>query len=173
MANRPITEKKLLQLRLKMVKHATHLGHWSPEDIASEYVVRLLEGLHQRATIGQAYIDIVRLVSGNKRQPGYKAKQALSMVASQEAQDHFTNTQPSVIQLTQDEMLDLEKACRSIKCTRSQFIVHQLLLGFTQREIANELGLTEGRVNQLVHQILSDLSVKVVRSATHPIRGTF
>jgi len=69
-----VTTQKLLQLRSRMVKEATQRFHTDPEGIASIYVIRLLEGLHKKATVSQAYIDIVRLESGRKA--SYEAKVA-------------------------------------------------------------------------------------------------
>jgi DNA-directed RNA polymerase specialized sigma24 family protein len=161
MATKKLTEEVLLKLRQRMVKHAFMTGHPHPEDVASEYVLRLLEGLHQRSTISQAYIDILRLQTGRKSHSSestYKARQALTMVASSEEQADFYENQPDVVSsLCIDDKLDLLARLESIRCKRTTYIVMKYLEGYVLREIADQLSLTESRVNQILNRALADL----------------
>ncbi len=160
MATKRLTDEVLLKLRARMVKHAVQNYHPHPEDIASEYVCRLLEGLHQRSTIGQAFIDIMRKSTGRKSastEETYKARQALTMVATSEEQEKFYSNQPALDRISIDDRMDLERKLNTIKCTRTTFIFRQLLMGYTQEEIADSLGLTLGRINQIVNRTIQDL----------------
>lgn len=159
---RLLTEDILLKLRSRMVKHATANYHQHPEDIASEYVVRLLDGLHQRSTIGQAYIDIIRISTGRKgasTEETYKSRQALTMVASSEEQETFYSNQPSLDQISVDDLLDLQKVLSQIKCERTIHIFKMVLQGYVLKDIAKDLGLTESRINQIVNRTLADLAI--------------
>lgn len=165
MAIRKLTEDVLLKLRARMVKQASANQHPHPEDIASEYVIRLLEGLHQRSTVGQAYIDIIRLQSGRKTQNGksnenYKARQSLTMVASSEEQEKFYANQPCMEHAVSiDDRLDLERILNKIKCERTIHIFKMVLQGYVLKDIAKDLGLTESRINQIVNRTLADLAI--------------
>lgn len=151
-----ITPAVLKSLRDRMVKHAFTCGHREPEEIASQYVVRLLEGLHQTATIGQAYIDIVRLSSGRKsttKAEVYERRQALTMVASSEEQEAFYSNQPEVgpdLDAELDRKARWERIFNCIKDKRTRQIYAWYLQGWTQEEIAIELGLTPARVAQII-----------------------
>lgn len=157
------TPDELLQLRKRMVKHATSAGNRHPEDIASEYVVRLLEGLHTRATISQAYIDIMRTKTGRKITNGkcseesYRSRQSLGMVASSEAQDNYVRTAPVIEELSLDERIDLKRMVQRIKCTRTQEMISLKLEGYVNSEIAAKFSLTESRVHQIIDREIERL----------------
>lgn len=154
-----LDEPTLLKLRLKMVKHASISRHPHPEDIASEYVVGLLQGLHAHQTIGQAYIDIVRRVTGRKGSPGYEFKLSMQMVPKTEKQANVVNLLEDVTQgLSVDQRIDLKKALGQIENERTKVILAKVLAGWGQQEIADEYGLTLSRINQIINRELAWLS---------------
>lgn len=131
-------------------------------------MVRLLEGLHQTATIGQAYIDIIRLASGRKsttKDEVYQRRQALIMVASSEEQETFYSSQPD-ISLDMDAELDRkarwERIFSCIKDRRTRQIFAWYLEGWTQEEIAIELGLTPARVAQIISRQAKAIGEKML-----------
>lgn len=150
---KPIPAETLMRLRAKMHRTASYKGHPHPDDIAQEYVMRLLEGYHEKATIDQAYVDICRLSSGRKGQPGYDAKRTLNMVASSDEQVKFYTNQPNPFEdFTIDDRLDLEKILSQLDCPRLIHIFTMRLKGFTLAEIGRDLKLTESRINQIVNR---------------------
>jgi DNA-directed RNA polymerase specialized sigma24 family protein len=133
-----------------MKRKADFSNHPDPEGIASEYVIRLMEGYHQRATVDQAYIDICRLTVGRKGQPGYEGKKRLNMLALTAEQNDHADLQPSTSNLTADQRLDLAKALGCIKNRRTRDIFDKVLKGWTYQDIADDLGLTLARIQQIV-----------------------
>lgn len=133
-----------------MLKKAQYKNHPFPEDVAQEYVCRLLEGLHAKATVDQAYVDIQRMRSGRKTQPGYEAKTRLASLASEKQMDatHLIPNEPP--DLNVDEMIDLKMYMSKIKNPRMQVIFEMRLEGFTMLEIAKELGVTQSYIHQLI-----------------------
>lgn len=152
-----------MSLRQRMVRHADIAKHPSPDDIASEYVCRLLEGYHQRATIAQAYIDICRLQTGRKGQPGYEAKKTLNMLAISEEQMDSTFRIPAIEDLSVDDRLDLERAFSLIKCARTKEMFTLYLKGHNYGEIALIYELTESRVHQILNREMLRLSDRLNR----------
>lgn len=153
-----LDQDTLIHLRKRMLRKAEISNHHSPEDIASEYVARLLEGYHTRATIDQAYIDICRLSSGRKGQPGYKAKKCLNNLALTEEQQDHADLQPNPFKtLDQDDLMDLEKQISRIQCGRTKDIFTYLLMGLTLQEIGDKYGLTQSRVQQIVSREITYL----------------
>lgn len=171
---KPLTDETLLSLRKRMLIHATQAGHREPEEIASEYVVRLLEGLHQSATISQAYIDILRLQSGRKgasSEENYKKRQALTMVASTEEQEKYYATQadhePAI---SVDEAMDLDRVLSTIKCPKKAKVFALYREGYTQDEIAVKMKLTLGRINQIINRTCAELHEEVNSKAGRRIQ---
>lgn len=145
-----ISQSTLLKLHAKMLKKAQMKGHPFPDDVAQEYAMRLLEGLHAKATIDQAYVDILRLRSGRKTQPGYEAKKALASLTTEKQMDHLAFIVDEREDLSQDEMLDLKRLMGRIKNPRMQTIFRLRLEGFTMLEIARSLDVTQAYIHQLI-----------------------
>lgn len=144
-----ISTEDLLKLRSRMVKEAQSHFHTDPEGIASIYVIRLLEGLHAKATVSQAYIDIIRLESGRKGFKSYENRKSINQVASSEDQLSYMENQPEVLDISVDDRLDLNQALQFVK-PKYKPVFDKLLLGWKQAEIAEDIGLTESRVNQII-----------------------
>lgn len=151
MARRPkLTQETLIKLRSRMKRKADYSGHSDPDGIANEYVVRLMEGYHQRATVDQAYIDICRLSTGRKGQPGYEAKKRLNMIPLTAEQNDHADLQPAPSTLSDDQRLDLERALKCIKDKRTLGIFLKVLDGWTYQAIADDMDLTLARIQQIV-----------------------
>lgn len=150
---RVIDEPTLIKLRARMVKCALKKKHRNPEDVASEYVLRLLEGLHQKTTVDQAYIDIVR-TEANSRSKHYQTQLNLnSNVEDPDLVLSFKEAPPE--DLTIDDRIDLERYVTGIKCPKMKHIITSRLMGYTLEEIAQELGVTQSYVQQLVTRQLA------------------
>lgn len=160
---KPITQAKLLELHSRMVREAFHRKHTDPQGIAAEYVARLLEGYHQKATVAQAYIDICRLTLGRKGQPGYLAKKRLNMLAVSDAQNQAAEFQPQETNLTPDQWIDLKRALGLIKSKRTQDMFHKVIQGWTYEAIADEYGLTLTRVQQIVSREIVSIRAQLER----------
>lgn len=145
-----IPEKDLLKLHSRMIKEAQSKGHRDPEDIAQTYVERLLTGLHAKATVGQAYIDILRSTTGKSTQKGYKKKQALTMVAPQDAIDSFIRNAKYDVDSEIDYGLDIQRVMALVKPGKTALVFSLLMAGNNQKEVAMKMGLTDSRVNQII-----------------------
>lgn len=134
-----------------MLRTAEIKKHNSPEDVAALYVVRLLEGYHTKATVDQAYIDICRLETGRKGQPGYEAKKCLNSLALTEEQQDHADLQPSLLDgLSIDDMIDLKALIKKIEHPKTKLVFHYWLQGYTLLEIGEMLDLSMGRIQQIV-----------------------
>lgn len=153
-----IPVETLLRLRLKMRKLAEVKRHPHPDDIASEYVMRLLQGLHAKASVDQAYIDIIRNTSGRKGGAGYQSRISLSKVASVEKQDYFTLSEPNPLEdLSIDDWIDLKRYLAKVECPRVAKVLTLRLEGNTLQEIAEVMDLTESRIQQIISREIERL----------------
>lgn len=157
-----IDPSSLVKLHTKMVKCAQRKRHPSPEDIAQEYVCRLLEGLHQHATVDQAYIDILRLRSGRKgKGPGYDAKIRLHSLTTEKQMDHLNLIVDDTSNLSPDELLDLKAILLKIKHPQTKKVFHYKLLGLNNKEIGKKLGVGESRISQIIKVEIQRLQEEV------------
>lgn len=159
---RVLTEEQLLKLRSRMIKHASISGHPHPEDIAQEYMCRLLEGLHKKATVGQAYVDILRATQANARSKNYQKQLDLHSVRPDSEIEKSSEEQDG---LCTDELLDLKFIIESIEDTRVKRIFNMKLNGYNNLEIAEELNLTEGRISQIIMKETENLRESVQGSS--------
>lgn len=146
MRKRKIPVEKLLKLQKRMLFEATKRRNPHAEEIAAEYVVRLLSGLHKRATVSQAYIDIVRATQTNTRSKYKEAQYNL--------QNSLTKTgeMPQIEEASptsMDDLLDLKKVISLVKDQRHLYVFKQYLEGKNFNDIAKSLKLTESRVHQM------------------------
>jgi DNA-directed RNA polymerase specialized sigma24 family protein len=159
--NRELTEEVLLKLRSRMIKHASMNGHAHPEDIAQEYVVRLLEGHHQKATVSQAYIDILRKQTGRKGHKIYDAKRTLDSVVKTEAQLNSVLHQPNPDEgLSIDELIDLKNQLDQIQDSKLRKMFLLRLQGWTYEEIGIEFQYSQAYILLLIKQTIDDLNKK-------------
>jgi len=156
-----LTPETILTLHARMIKEAQSKGHRDPEDIAQSYVERLLMGLHAKATVGQAYIDIIRLTSGSKRMPGYAKKQALTMVATQDAIDSFNHSAQYDTHNMLFVGLDIQKVMGLVRPGKCALCFSLLMAGLNQKEIAQKMGLTESRINQIISREIDRIRYKL------------
>jgi hypothetical protein len=157
---RYLTQKKLLHLQSRMIKEAQCRLHPDPEGIASIYVIRLLEGLHKKSTVSQAYIDILRLESGRKGFKSYDARLNINRVASSEDQLSYMENQPEVLDISVDDRLDLHLALKFVK-PKYKPVFDKVLLGYKYGEIALEMGVMESRVHQIVTREIERIKYKL------------
>ena len=144
-----------------MVKCAQKKGHSSPEDIAQEYVCRLLQGLHSTATVDQAYIDIMRLTSGRKGLAQYDEKNTLNSLVSEKQMDAIQLIPGHSSDLNVDELIDLQAILQKIKHPQSKKVFLLKIEGWTNSEIGNRLGVGEARISQILIKEINRLSGKV------------
>lgn len=158
-----IPVETLLKLKAKMIKCAQVHRHPDPEDVAHTYIVRLLEGYHTKATVDQAFIDILRLTISRSDLPGYGARRTLNKVATyrQVEKSPYAYGHDLLDGLTQDELLDLKDVINDIKDSRTKEVFNYLLLGYTQKEIAGKFELSEARINQIILRQINVLHKKV------------
>jgi DNA-directed RNA polymerase specialized sigma24 family protein len=154
--DRVLDEKTLLRLRHRMLVHARCKQHKSPEDIAQEYVMRLLEGLHAHATISQAYVDIVRL-EANARSKFFADQIAIhtpNRIHMQDSEDndvHLVDTLPNPEpDLTTDEHIDFKHFMEHVSDGRMSEFIRLRIHGEAMKDIGTRYGLTESRVSQLL-----------------------
>jgi RNA polymerase sigma factor (sigma-70 family) len=149
-----------MELRARMIKHATFKGHKYPDDIAQEYCMRLLEGLHKHATVGQAYIDILR-----KTQAGTRNEKSFM------AQTNLLNPHPEsekilgllledtrIISL--DEQIDLKQVLEALPREKDRQFLLRRLDGCTHAELAAEEGVTASLIHQRETKLLDKLRLK-------------
>lgn len=129
-----------------MVKHAFFKGHRFPDEVANEYVTRLLQGLHKKATIGQAYIDITR-THLNLRS---KHKEAIINLEYGSSNSDTLNVVTETPIDQAENRLALHSALSKITDERTQQIFGMLLEGYTYKKIAKRYKLTEGRIQQII-----------------------
>lgn len=117
----------------------------SPEDAGQEYALRIFEGLHQRATVGQAVCDMSRELMGRAGQPGYEAKKAVALALQTDPEDIHTSHKPFDIV---NRRLFLERAMKRLSHDE-KIVMLMFLEGYTYAEIGDFLDLSEGRISQL------------------------
>nr|BFD64949.1 hypothetical protein BdHM001_36300 [Bdellovibrio sp. HM001] len=129
------------------------LGNIIPnEDLKQEYLTRLLEGLHKRATVGQAVIDIYRVMVANSKTSDYEARRnAATGPASLEDWTPFADPTESI-----ENRLAISSLTKHLP-ERDQYIINKILSGDSQRDVADELGLTESRLSQIYLRIIERL----------------
>lgn len=148
----------LMKLRTRMLKYAQTRknGRLTAEDIAQTYAMRLLEGLHKKATVQQAYIDIVRL-QANSRSKYYEDKLSLISVGS----SADVPEEAEVSELSQDETIDLKNILGTITNPKWELIVDLRLKGYTNKEIGCRVGMGEARVSQILQEIVETLQTTI------------
>lgn len=159
MAKRPkkLTEETLMKLRQRMVVQASVKRDPYPEEVANEYVARLLEGLHKKSTVHQAYIDIKR-TQMNLRS---KYAEAILSLEHGQANSEALGFLECKTNLSMDEKIDLKRILSQIQDERTRWIFVQVLKGWTYQDIATELKLSLARVQQIVTRQIEDLKDQV------------
>lgn len=134
----------------------------SPEDAGQEYVLRLLEGRHRHATVGQAMIDIAREISG--RSGGANHKERINIATAIPVMTEVLDLKPSVSQdvdtslLFQDLMIGLSQQQRRV--------IEMFRIGYTFGEMTKELKLSEARIHQIYKRAVKQMKA---RSERRPI----
>jgi RNA polymerase sigma factor (sigma-70 family) len=146
---RKLQTPKLLELmdRSRKCKVAQSRLFDSPDDAAQEYGLRMLEGKSQRATVGQALVDMIRERVGRTTAPGFLARMNLghALYINDETFDRGTDPYEAI-----DQRLVLEKLVLRLK-EREQHIMLMYLEGYTLSEIAREFKVTQAYIHQLWH----------------------
>lgn len=145
MVRRPLSDDVLIKLRTKMIRHATISNNPFPDDIANQYVINLLSGLHQHATISQAYVDILRTSSGRKSSEHYDTRMSLNSGTS-EVLDFLKEDYTENLH----DRLCVEKLIKLVSSQKLKKIFKFKLQGYTNLEIAEYFKVTEGRISQLI-----------------------
>ncbi len=169
---RVLTEEKLLKLRHRMLVHARYKQHRSPEDVAQEYVMRLMEGLHSHATVSQAYVDILR-IEANGRSKYFQDQLNINSPnrTQQDGEDndiHMVDTLPNPEpDLTADEHIDFKYFMDHVSDGRISEFIRLRIYGEAMKDIGTRYGLTESRISQLL-QFEVDRLKKLVEPTPPP-----
>lgn len=145
MVRRRITDEVLIKLRTKMIRHATTSNNPHPYDVANQYVVNLLSGLHQHATVSQAYVDILRTSSGRKSSENYDTRVGLNSSTS-EVLEHLQEDHTESLH----DHLCVEKLIELVHSQKLKKILKFKIQGYTNLEIAEYFNVTEARVSQII-----------------------
>jgi DNA-directed RNA polymerase specialized sigma subunit len=129
-----------------MLIEATKRRNPHAEEIAAEYVVRLLSGRHKKATVSQAYIDIVRVTQVNTRSKYKDLQYCLQNSLTKTGEMPQFEEEPK---LSMDSILDLKKIMSLLKDERLLSIFTQYLEGKNFNDIAKNLKVTESYIHQL------------------------
>jgi hypothetical protein len=127
------------------------------EDFAQEVLLRFSEGKGQHQTIDQAVLDAARSRFGRPGLPGHSLKHALETAQSIFDEDGGYAVEPVARELLGDRGT-FERIVGSLRRKRDQELLKAVYLeGRLHRELAIELGVTEGRISQLVKAAESEL----------------
>lgn len=145
-----INENDLVKLTKRMYIHALGLvrNTQQAEDISQEYGLRLLEGLHKTATVGQAYIDIRRAEGFDLRKTDSKFHQDKLIFMSQ-----YENIYDMIME-AEDSEVNFTIFSKDI-LEQFEHLEHldMLLLklkGFSNEEVGLQYGVSTQRVYQAV-----------------------
>lgn len=149
-----------MELRARMIKHATFKGHQYPDDVAQEYCMRLLEGLHKHATVGQAYIDILRKTgAGTRNEKSFMAQISL-LNPHPESEKILDLLLEDTKAISIDQQLDLKQIISALPKERDRLFLLRRLDGTTHAEIAAEEGVTPSLIHQRETKLLNKLREK-------------
>lgn len=140
------SEDILLNLRRRALIHAKKLGfnEEESEEIAQEYVLRVLTGKHSNSTVWQAVIDIVRSFFGRPTHVNYQNRKIIYAGYILETIDTG---------MTEEELNEAVKNLSKNLSVKEKFIFKMLSQGYTQKEIASLFSISETRLSQVVKQI--------------------
>lgn len=133
------------------------------EDFAQEFCIQAFE--HGKVRIDWVFADYLRENYGRTGTPGGDARaigraRTVSLDAPINSSKEDSELLLSVVGDTQnspDRELELRDLLRTLnpRTEREWFLVESTLAGYTNKQIADELGVTESRVSQLFKNILS------------------
>lgn len=161
---RKVNIAKLLDLKDRAAMESYRFGNifQSPEDAGQEYVLRLLEGRHRHATVGQAMIDIAREISGRSNSPNQKQRQNVmtAIPVMTEVLDRKPALAPDVdtSMLFEGLMIGLSKQQRRV--------IEMFRIGYTFGDIGKDMELSEARVHQIYKRAVASMKA---RSERRPI----
>ncbi len=149
-----------MELRARMIKHAAFKGHQYPDDVAQEYCMRLLEGLHKHATVGQAYIDILRKTgAGTRNEKSFMAQISL-LNPHPESEKILDLLLEDVKVISVEEKLDLKQIIQALPREKDRQLLLRRLEGTTHAELAAEEGVTPSMVHQRETKLILKLRDK-------------
>lgn len=144
------TDSEWKRLYEVIIHKAYCMGYgYEAEDIAQSIIERRLKGnYHRSQLINHSIVDYVRSEFGRPGSHKYDVKQS-------------THTRADFPEVETDwerfeALLDVEKLIMSLK-PRFRVILTAIMMGFTQREIANRLNLSDSRVGHLRTAALEEL----------------
>jgi len=136
----------LLKLRQKALFGSVKYGRLfdSPEDAANEYVARLLEGLHNKATIHQALTDMARK-KGDPRRKYYKEQINVSFTVPIELKKLQLDYDPTDII---ENRIMIRQLFEKLT-TQQKTVIFLFLEGHTYLEIGKQMKLSAARIQQI------------------------
>jgi DNA-directed RNA polymerase specialized sigma24 family protein len=156
---RSIKLETLLKLKsraeIESLKDGTATLYGGAEDAGQEYVLRLLEGKHRRATVSQAMVDMSREIIGRKGQPKFEAAKAVATAFPTDPELIRTSQRPFDVV---NRRLFLEKAMNSLTRKEKVFIL-AFLDGNNLREIGDLMGFTASRASQIWDEIITKMKI--------------
>lgn len=132
------------------------------EDIAQEVVLDFLEGRSESSTVDQVAIDVIRRRFGRPGTPNFESRKSLRL-----AQSIVTEDGEETIGACDSELAgmrgDIERGLRCLSPVERLIFELSHIFGMKQKEVADELGVTESRVSQRLTQIESKLRMTMNR----------
>jgi RNA polymerase sigma factor (sigma-70 family) len=120
------------------------------DDAVNEFCQGMLEGKHQHQTLDQFVVDYLRKSSGDKRSRSYSERQNLINADSFEPDRHEREHRDDSCG-DMDTRIDFRRMLGAIRVPVYRYIFSSFYAGgLTMKEIAEDLGVTESRVSQLL-----------------------